>query len=192
MHTWTALPAVALRRAGSVSDALAAVGIGDFRAAARWVHELPYGRNADRADYRLVLTERRGTCSTKHALLASLANEQAVDVFLTLGVFEMDGANTPGIDEVLRRYGVVCVPEAHCYLVYDGRRVDVTRAGTAPSAAIRFLHEERIAPEQIGDYKVAKHRAFLRDWVERTAPPLPYTWEEVWRIREECIAALEQ
>jgi hypothetical protein len=36
------------------------------------------------------------------------------------------------------------------------------------------------------------HRTFLRKWVERAEPSLPYTWEEVWRIREECIAALEQ
>lgn len=111
LHTWTALPAVVLQRPGQVSDGFAAANIDDFGAAARWVHQLPYGRNADRSDYRLVMTERRGTCSTKHALLARLAEEQAIPVFLTLGMFEMDGANTPGVEPVLRRYGLHACPK---------------------------------------------------------------------------------
>lgn len=84
------------------------------------------------------------------------------------------------------------MPEAHCYLVYDDTRVDVTRADAVPGAAITFLHEQRITPAQIGDFKVTAHRTFLRAWVARADPPLPYSWEHVWQIREQCIAALEQ
>jgi hypothetical protein len=43
-------------------------------------HELRYGRNADRADFRLVLSEGRGICSTKHALLAAVAFEQGSSI----------------------------------------------------------------------------------------------------------------
>jgi hypothetical protein len=51
----------------------AARGVADFRAAGRYLQHLPYGRTADRADFVAVLREGRGTCSTKHALLAALA-----------------------------------------------------------------------------------------------------------------------
>jgi hypothetical protein len=58
------------------------------------VRSLPYGRNSDHSDWRLVLGEGRGTCSTKHALLADLARENRRHVALMLGIYEMDEDNT--------------------------------------------------------------------------------------------------
>ena len=81
------------------------------------------------------------------------------------------------------------MPEAHCYLTYDATRIDVTReSAKADEAITRFLHEENIAPEQIGEYKVATHQAWMRDWVAHEMPHRD--WRELWKIREECIAAL--
>jgi hypothetical protein len=34
------------------------------------------------------------------------------------------------------------------------------------------------------------HRRFLRDWIARTETVRGRTLDDVWRIREECIAAL--
>ena len=79
------------------------------------MHSLPYGRNSDRSDWRLILKEGRGTCSTKHALLADLARENLRHVVPVLGVYDVDEGNTPGIGTVLERHGIPCVPEAHCY-----------------------------------------------------------------------------
>ena len=53
-----------------------------------------------------------------------------------------------------------------------------------------FLYEESIAVEQIGAYKNDLHKRFLRDWISRTEGMEGRNLEEVWRIREECIAAL--
>ena len=179
------LPNSALDGRARLGAAFVALGDRDYHAAARRVHRLPYGRNADRADYRLVLEEGRGTCSTKHALLAALAGEHGLAVELRLGIYEMDGENTPGVGPVLARYGLDAVPEAHCYLAYRGTRVDLTRAGaTAPVK--NFLYEETIEPDGIGAHKVGIHRRFVRGWAaERGLDP-----ERGWRIREECIAAL--
>ena len=189
MRTWDALPAKQFDAAGEVSGEFRALGIDDYQAAARFIHQLPYGRNADRANFRLVLPERRGTCSTKHALLAALALEQRLPVHLTLGIYEMTERNTPGVGTVLSKHGLAFVPEAHCYLTYNGVRIDVTRDAVSPAEPItRFLHEETITPAQIGDYKVSMHRGWIRDWVARAMPHR--NWEEIWKIREECIAAL--
>jgi hypothetical protein len=98
----------------------AGLGLGGYRDAARHVRSLPYGRNSDRSDWRLVLAEGRGTCSTEHALLSELAGENGRHVALVLGVYEMDGGNTPGIGAVLERHGLPRLPEAHCYLGYEG------------------------------------------------------------------------
>ncbi len=189
MRSWYALPEKQLAASGEASAQFLALGIDDYREAARFTNQLPYGRNADRANFRLVLPERRGTCSTKHALLAALAIEQRLPIHLTLGIYEMSERNTPGLGAVLSKHGLAFVPEAHCYLIYNGTRIDVTRdAVIAAEPIARFLHEETIAPEQIGDYKVAMHQAWMREWVAREMPNR--NWEQVWKIREACIAAL--
>lgn len=159
-------------------------GIEDYRAAAWYVRDIPYGRTSDRSDYRLVLEEGRGTCSTKHALLAALAREHGARIELRIGIYLMDGANMPGAAPVLRRHGLAGLPEAHCYLAYRGERVDVT--GVGGTAIEEFLHEESIEPTGIGAYKVERHKGFLRRWAaERRLDPA-----HVWRVREECIHAL--
>ena len=162
----------------------------DFAAAARYVQSLPYGRTSRRDDVTLVLTEGRGTCSTKHALLASLAEEIGLDVVLTLGIYEMTEANTPGVGPVLERHGLTAIPEAHCYLVADGRRIDVTRDAVAVEPIAAFLHEEPIRIDQIGAYKIDLHRRVLADWMRRDVTAQGRTLTDLWAIREECIARL--
>jgi hypothetical protein len=193
MHSWQALPDIALQPTGQISTSLLARGITNFRAAGRYLHQLPYGRNSDRSDFRLVLSEGRGTCSTKHALLAELAQEQTVPVVLTLGIYEMHERNTPGVDVVLNRYGLPYIPEAHCYLAYEGMRIDITRSGVDPIHPIeRFLYEEVITPKQIGEYKVRLHQRFLQRWITDQSLARGLSLTEVWKIREECIATLAQ
>ena len=179
------LPDFALDATRPLGGRFAALGILDYHSAARHVRSLPYGRNSDRSDWRLVLNEGRGTCSTKHALLAELARENSRRVALVLGVYEMDEVNTPGLGAVLKTNGLLCVPEAHCYLAYGGARVDLTRDGGGGQIQ-RFLHEEEIELCQIGEYKVEAHKEFVRLWAgEWGLDP-----ERVWRVRERCIAAL--
>ena len=178
------LPGFRLERSGQVGSRFLALGVEDFRQAAACVRDLPYGRNSDRSDWSLVLDENRGTCSTKHALLAVLAREHEADVGLRLGVYLMDGANTPAVARILDAHGLAGLPEAHCYLAYRGERVDVT--GVEADTVEEFLYEESIEPEQIGSYKVQLHRQFVRTW----AAELSLDSERVWRVREECIGAL--
>ena len=194
MYSWDVLPHVSLKSAGPLSTEIIARDITNFRVAGRYLQALPYGRTADRADFRAVLREGKGTCSTKHALLAALAHEQDLPVVLTLGIYEMHERNTPGVGAVLARYGLPSLPEAHCYLTYDGRRIDVTRSGAEPTEPIgELLYEEAIVPEQIGDHKVALHRRYMRHWVDTDAERARgRSFDDVWRIREECIVALAQ
>lgn len=193
MRSWEALPNLPLRpAAGPLTAAVMARGLTDFRAAGHYVQRLPYGRTARRDDFEAVLREGKGTCSTKHALLAALAREQELAVTLRLGIYEMHERNTPGVGPVLARHGLASIPEAHCYLTYEAERIDITRADTDPAEPIvRFLHEEAITPAQIGDYKVALHRRFLRHWMTNNAQMIDgRSFEAIWRIREACITAL--
>jgi hypothetical protein len=194
MRSWDVLDPVALGPFGDISDAFVRAGVTDYQAAASFISRLPYGRNTIGHDPLIVMRERRGTCSTKHALLRRLAAEQNVDVALVLGIYEMHERNTPGVGPILNKYGLAALPEAHCYLRFRDYRVDVTREINAhPTEAItQFLYEKDITPEQIDDYKTRLHREFLSRWIAETGNAVGQGLDNVWRIREECIAALSR
>ena len=180
------MPDFTLNQRNSLGKSFASLKLYSYRAAAQHVCDIPYGRTTDRSNYRLVLEEGRGTCSTKHALLAELAREHERPIDLLLGIYEMNEQNTPGVGATLRKYGLSLIPEAHCYLAYRGTRIDFTRPGKITEPSGPFLIEERIEPHQIGKYKVEKHRRFVYEWAEARTLDFEY----VWHVREECIAAL--
>jgi len=184
------LPNRPFSASGLFTSLFRAAGVNDFAGAARHLLILRYGRIADRSKFWLVLAEGRGTCTTKHALLAELAREQGIDAHLTLGIYEMNERNTPGVGRVLSSYGLEYIPEAHCYLYYEHGRIDVTGVPPGAEPIDHFLHEEPITVDQIGAYKNDLHRRFLRDWITRTDTLRGRSLEEVWRIRDACIAAL--
>jgi hypothetical protein len=192
MKSWEALPDCTLQGSGAITTAFATAGIHDYRSAGRYVRKLPYGRNLDRADSLNVLREGRGTCSTKHALLARLAAEQQIPIDLVIGIYEMNGQNTPGVGAVIARYGLAAIPEAHCYLMHGDDRIDVTRNINTAEPIARFLYEQRISPDQIGAYKISMHQGFIREWLVSTQKDHILSPEQVWEIREECIAALSK
>jgi hypothetical protein len=186
-----ALPPVPLTARRPIAQMFRRRGAHTLADAARLVESLPYGRNTDRADPRLVLIEGRGTCSTKHALLWLLAQEHELEVALVLGFYEMAEINTPGVGRVLAVHGLAAIPEAHCVLHHGGRDIDLTMPWAAkPGAPITLLRREAIAAVQIGDYKRARHRQFLREWLEKQPPPR-MSLEAAWSIREACISALQ-
>jgi len=161
-------------------------GIRGFAGAARHVRALSYGRIADRQKLWLVLEEGRGSCTTKHALLAELAREQGIDVHLTLGMYEMNERNTPGVVRVLSAYRLEYIPEAH----YNGGRIDGTGLPAAAEPIDHFLQEEPITVDQIGAYRHDVHQRYLHSWIARTDFVRGRNLEEIWCIRAACIAAL--
>jgi hypothetical protein len=191
MRDWEALTDASRTPAGPITAAFFRGGAPTYRAAARLVYRLPYGRTSSRDNPMAVLTEGRGTCSSKHALLAELAIEQCLPLALMLGIYLMNERNTPGVGGVLARYGLADIPEAHCYLMDEGVRIDITRDITSGTEAIAaLLYEQQIAPPQVGLYKVRVHQEFLRNWLQAVDFGKSWTFDQLWPVREECIAAL--
>jgi hypothetical protein len=85
------------------------------------------------------------------------------------------------------------VDDKNKHLSFESERIEVTRLGVKAMAPIEpFLTEETISPEQIGDYKLQWHQGFIRTWMNDGKHAGSWSFPELWRIREECIAALEQ
>ncbi len=184
---------ISLKSSGPVSTELSRRGMATFDQACQWVKNLPYKRNQDKSDIFCVFRDGGGTCSTKHALLKILAEENHLkDVKLMLGIFKMNAQNTPKIATVLQNYHLKEMPEAHNYLQIDKKILDCTRRNSSPEDFVNDLVEEiEIEPDQIIDFKIKYHKNFLQKYLQENNH-IPFSVVEFWQIREECIVALQQ
>lgn len=173
------------------SIAFREAGIHSFKDACDFIAKLPYGRNANREDFGLVLSEEKGTCSSKHALLATLALENGhPEVELIAGIFLMNGETHSKLSHFFTGKNYPNIPECHCYLRFQGERFDYTdTSGRLERIIPRIVREQRIDPNQVSDWKVMIHKHYLQGWLNRN-PAFELTLEELWKDREEAIALL--
>jgi hypothetical protein len=168
-------------------------GIYSFQQACGFIAQLPYGRNANREDFGLVLSEGKGTCSSKHALLATLALENGhPEVELIVGIFLMNDETHSKLNGFFAGKNYPNIPECHCYLRFHGERFDYTDTSNGlERIAPRIVREQRIDPNQVADWKIMIHKHYLQGWLTRN-PAFQMTLEEIWRDREEAIALLSK
>ncbi|MBK8767550.1 MAG: hypothetical protein IPM01_24235 [Burkholderiaceae bacterium] len=173
-----------------VAEAVVALGFSSFDGLGRHLAALPYGRVVRSGDPLAVLREGRGTGSSKHQLLATVAQGcEHFEVMLTVGLYAMSEANTPGVGAVLAAASVDAIPEARCYLTIDHQRIDFSGAPRGRASPFASLAAEYfLAPEVLAERKPQLHRQALAQW----APAHGLSEQAAWDLREACIAALCQ
>ena len=167
-------------------------GLNSWNELTNFVKELPYGRNKNRNDLKLVLTEKKGSCSSKHALLKTIADLNSVPhIKLILGIYKMAQINTPKIGNVLSENNIDFIPEAHCYLKVGEQRLDLTdKNSDIKKIETDIIQEIEIEPEQIAKFKVDYHKAFIKNWIIENNIALDFN--QIWHIRETCIENLSK
>lgn len=152
------------------------------------VRQLPYGRPGCTDDVSAVLKEQQGTCSSKHQLLAMVAQECGhAEIELVVGLYAMSEQNTPGVGIVLEPAGFFSIPEAHCYLRVGDHRYDFTGLSSGSTSPFEALFSENtVSPVSLFDEKARLHRAAIQAWAGSHALP----FAEAWSLREDCIQAL--
>jgi hypothetical protein len=179
---------------GPVSAAFVNQNCIDLQSAFDYIRHLPYGRNSDKSNLLTIFQEQKGTCSTKHAALKQMLDEQEFKGFeLVLGIFKMDETYHEGVGALLKNYHLNYIPEAHNYLKFHGEIIDCTSQSSTPDQfQNKLMFEEYIRPDQIKTYKIELHKKFLSLWLESEKNKIPYTLEDIWQIREACISVLSQ
>jgi hypothetical protein len=164
-----------------------------FRQASVFVKQLPYKRNTNKDDHVIVLKDGFGTCSTKHAILKRLAMENnKQELQLMLGIFQMNGNNTPQINALLKKYELPYIPEAHNYLKVNNQIIDCTFPDApVTNFAANLCTEISIQPDQITDFKLIYHKNYLKTWLISNTG-IRHSFNEIWEIREECITKLSE
>jgi len=186
------LPNFSILNRGRISFEFLNKGLRDFHGAIQYVQDIPYGRTSSKKRLELVLIEDKGTCSTKHAILAELAKENGhPDVQLMLGIYNMNGQNTFGVGKILDEYGLENLPEAHNYICYQEERYDFTRSINSDLSPFDELVEEQpIQAAQIADFKTEYHRNYIAGWLKATKLRGRWNVDKIWRVREDCIREL--
>ncbi len=166
-------------------------GIRDFHTLCNFVKGLSYTRISSSDNLSLTISENCGTCSSKHAFLKQVAIENEKDeIKLIVGIFKMNAINTPILGKILSKHNLEFIPEAHCYLMYDNERFDFTKKGVdVNNFKEDILLEKEIKPEQVIKWKAEFHKEFISNWLEENNL-IPYSLDEIWGIREECISEL--
>jgi hypothetical protein len=104
-------------------------------------------------------------------------------------LFKMDGNNTPAIKDLLKEHDLPYIPEAHNYLRVSNYIMDFTGIGINETKfELGLLKEIEIQADQITDFKVQFHREYLAKWIKNYK--IPYSLDELWAIREECIGLI--
>jgi hypothetical protein len=127
MQSYTVFPNYTIIEKGAISRTFINMGINDFHHACQVVHVLPYGYNSDRDDPMILFKERMGSCTTKHAVIATLAAELGIAIDKCIGIYAMTDALVTGTQKILDRYNLPYLPMVHCFLVFEDQRVDLSQ-----------------------------------------------------------------
>lgn len=193
MDRYSVFPDKVITAAGVISDRFINLGINGFQDACRWVHELPYGYNSDRDDLMILFTEKMGSCTTKHAVVATLASELALPIEKNIGIYAMTEQIVTGTDTILRQYSLPYVPMIHCFLVQGEHRVDLTEgnANGKKQAIDEFLFTKPVIPNISAKDEYMLYRNALKDTILKRDELLDVDMKTILKAREAGLVLLK-
>jgi hypothetical protein len=169
------------------------LGTNGFIDACRYVHELPYGYNTDRDDLMILFKEKFGSCTTKHAVIATLAAELGLPIEKAVGIYAMTEEIVTGAGRIIDRYGLPYVPMLHCFLVYDDHSVDLTEGNSnGKKRSIEdFLYTEKVVPNISAKDEYLLYRRALKDFILTKNEHKGIDLKNILKAREEGLALLK-
>jgi len=193
MHPIDVLPNVALRPDGAIADKFLQQGLRTFHEACRWTQNLPYGANSNNENSLILFEEKRGTCTTKHGAIARLAAEHGLPIYTTLGFYRLTAEIVTGVSRILAAQGLEFIPQIHCFLAYEGCRVDLT-AGNCNGKNKTIEDYDFVVPVE-PDLSHQQHQAYYLDYLKRYAVIAPslatLSDETVLNLLAECDRQLK-
>lgn len=148
MDSYDYLPDKEINALGKISKKFLELGITSFKDACEYVHNQEYGYITDYDDEMIFFKENRGTCTTKHGVIAALAEELNIPLYKNVGVYKFTEEISTGANEIMIKYNVPYAPMVHCFLVYDKYRFDLTEGNNngKKTSIEEFIHTEKVIP----------------------------------------------
>jgi hypothetical protein len=190
----TVFPDKPISDAGIISAKFLSLGFSRFIEACRFVHSLPYEYNTDRDDLMILFKENKGTCTTKHAVIATLAEEMNLPIVKNVGVYAMKEEIVTGTNQILEKYDLPYVPMAHCFLVYGEYRVDLSEGNkNGKNLPIDdFLFTQQVEPNISAKDEYRLYRKALKDYILVRKEFDEVDIKQILQAREEGLKLLKR
>ena len=194
MDIFTVLPDKSIPNAGIISAKFLSLEISSFIGACRYVHELPYGYNSDRDDLMILFKEKKGTCTTKHAVIATLAEELSLPIVKTIGIYAMTEKIVTGTGKILEEYDIPYIPMVHCFLASGAYRVDLSEGNNnGKNQPIEiFLYTHVVAPNISAKDEYLLYRKALKDHILTRKEMAGVDIKTILKAREDGLDQLKR
>jgi len=148
MDPYNKLPDKKIVAAGEMSEKFLEMNIKNFKEACMYVHHQEYGYNSNYDDRFIFFKEKKGTCTSKHAVIAALAEELGIPLYKYVGIYKFTEDISLGADKILKKYKIPYIPMQHCFLVYQDLRFDLTEGNNngKKTSIQNFIHAEKVEP----------------------------------------------
>jgi hypothetical protein len=148
MDSYDKLPDAEIKPVGELSNKFLDLGFKTFKDACNYVHNIDYGYNTDYDDKMIFFKEKKGSCTSKHAVIAGLAQELNIPLYKHVCVYKFTEEITTGVNEILKKYEITYVPMVHCFLVYENYQFDLTEGNHngKKKPIDEYIHSERVDP----------------------------------------------
>ena len=192
MDSYTVFPNSLIHKKGIISEKFIDLKIKNFWDACVYIHDIPYGYNSTIDDILIVFKEGYGSCTTKHAVIATLAEELSIPVHKMIGIYAMNEEIVTGTNLILGKYHLPYLPMIHCFLIYDSYRVDLTEGNNnGKNRAIEeFLFTEKVIPNISEKDEYLLYKKALKNHILPRKEMEGITMNDVLHARAEGIALL--
>ncbi len=192
MDAYTVFSNPIIRKKGTISEKFITLGIKNFWEACKYVHEVPYGYNSTPDDVMILFKEGYGSCTAKHAVIATLAQELEIPIFKTVGIYAMTEDLVTGTNHILEKYHLPYLPMIHCFLAYESYRVDLTEGNNNGKnhSIEEFLFTAKVIPNVSEKDEYLLYKSALKDQIMNRTEMKGIKMIDVLRARADGIALL--
>jgi hypothetical protein len=194
MDKLTIFPDKSISDVGIISAKFLNLGIHTFIDACRYVYSLPYGYNSDRDDLMILFKENKGTCTTKHAVIATLAHELELPIEKNIGIYAMTEQIVTATKKILKKYDLPYIPMVHCFLVYGKYRVDLSEGNNngKNQPIEEFLYTQQVEPNISAKDEYLLNRKALKDIILKRKEMEGIELKQILHAREEGLQLLKK
>lgn len=194
MDSLEKLPDAKISPSGKICERFLDLGVETFKEACDYVYKLVYGYNSDYDDEMILFKEKKGTCTTKHATIAGLAEELSIPLYKNVGVYKFTEEISSGTNKILEKYDIPYVPMAHCFLAYKDFQFDLTEGNNngKKKNPQEFIHIEQVEPFISRKKEYLLYKKVLKEKVLSSEEMKGIKEKTILKAREEAIKLLKK
>ena len=193
MDSYDKLPDAEIKPMGDMSQKFLDLGISSFKEACLYVHNMDYGYNTNKDDKMILFKEGCGSCTTKHGVVATLAEELSIPLYKKVCVYKFTEEITTGVDKITKKYEVPYVPMVHCFLAYEQFQFDLTEGNYngKKKPIDEYIHAEKVEPFISSRDEYRLFRKVLNEKIMKSEELKGISKRNVLKARQEAIILLK-